>query len=404
MSPGVVRVGVVRASRVAALAVAALLSAGCETTLEPPANTRPGDPLPGLGDAETGRFLLGKAVFERLATEEEGLGPLFNAPRCSACHENPTSGGTSSIRVAKAAVWEPEIRSCDLLHNRGGDNFQSSATALLLSHGLGPEVIPAEANSRASVLAPTLYGLGLVEGIPAASLAALADPDDRDDDGISGRLGVDEAGTPGRFGRKGEVPTLRGFVDTALRFELGFSTPDHPREETVNGTPVPAAADPMGEPEIDDRGIDLLTEYLRYLAPPPRRWPDPGPDQDSIVAGEGLFESVGCAGCHTPTLETGPSNLPALNRAEVALYSDLLLHDLGPELAGVCGPGAAPTEHRTARLWGLGLRTEFLHDGRARTLEEAVAYHGGEAAAAKAAFDGLTTEDQRRLIRFLESL
>ena len=386
------------------LVVLALLAAGCEAPPPPSATARPGDPLPGLGDAETGRFLLGKAVFERLATEEEGLGPLFNAARCSACHEDPTSGGTSAIRVAKAAIWEPELARCDLLHDQGGDNFQSSATPLLLSHGLGPEVIPPEANARASVLAPTLYGLGLLEGIPVGSLAALADPDDRDGDGISGRLGVDGAGTPGRFGRKGEVPTLRGFVDTALRFELGFSTPDHPREETVNGTPVPAAADPMGEPEIDDRGIDLLTEYLRYLAPPPRRWPEPDPSRDSVVAGEGLFGSIGCAGCHTPTFETGPSQVPALDRVEVALYSDLLLHDLGPELAGVCGPGAAPTEHRTSRLWGLGLRTEYLHDGRARTLQEAVGYHGGEAAASRAAFEALTPEDRRRLILFLESL
>lgn len=393
-----------RVATAVAIPVATLALLGCEAPSESSTAARPGDPLPGLGDAETGRFLLGKAVFERLATEEEGLGPLFNAARCSACHEDPTSGGTSSIRVAKAAIWEPEAARCDLLHEQGGDNFQSSATPLLLSHGLGPEVIPAEANSRASVLAPTLYGLGLVEAIPPSELEALADPDDRDGDGVSGKLGVDRTGTSGRFGRKGEVPTLRGFVDTALRFELGFSTPDHPREETVNGIPVPAAADPMGEPEIDDRGIDLLTDYLRYLAPPPRRWPASDALQDSIRAGEDLFDRVGCADCHTPVLATGPSDIAALDRADVPLYSDLLLHDLGSDLAGVCGPGAAPTEHRTARLWGLGLRSEYLHDGRARTLEEAVAFHGGEAAASRATFDGLTPGERRRLIQFLESL
>ena len=365
---------------------------------------RPGDPLPGLSEAETGRFLLGKAVFERLATEEEGLGPLFNATRCSGCHEDPSSGGTSTVRVAKATVWEPETRSCDLLHDLGGDNFQSSATELLRRHGLGPEVVPPEANGRASVLAPTLYGLGLVEAIPAGELEALTDPDDRDGDGISGRLGVDEAGNPGRFGRKGEVPTLRGFIDTALRFELGFSTPDHPREETVNGTPVPPAADPMGEPEIDDRGIDLLLDYIRFLAPPSPRRPEAGPARDSVEAGEALFGQVGCADCHVPTLRTGRASSPALSRVEARLYSDLLLHDLGEGLSGVCGPGAAPTEHRTARLWGLGLRHEFLHDGRARTLEEAVDAHGGEASASRSAFQRLDPGDRRRLIRFLESL
>lgn len=389
-----------------AILLGILASGGCGAPPIPSDGppTRPGDALPGLGDAETGRFLLGKAVFERLATEEEGLGPLFNATRCSACHEEPSSGGTSTIRVAKAAAWDPESGRCDLLHELGGDNFQSSATTLLLGAGMGPELIPPEANSRASVLAPTLYGLGLVEAVPAAELEALADPEDRDGDGISGRLGVDELGTPGRFGRKGEVPTLRGFVDSALRFELGFSTPDHPREETVNGTPVPAGADPMGEPEIDDRGIDLLTDYLRYLAPPARRWPEPGPSRDSVMAGEALFGEIGCAACHTPVLRTARSEVSALSRVDVPLYSDLLLHDLGPELAGVCGPGASPTEHRTARLWGLGLRTEFLHDGRARTLEEAVDYHGGEAAAARAAFEALAPGERRQLVRFLGSL
>jgi CxxC motif-containing protein (DUF1111 family) len=160
----------------------------------------------------------------------------------------------------------------------------------------------------------------------------------------------------------------------------------------------------MGEPEIDDRGIDLLADYIRYLAPPARRPYEAGPLRDSVTAGEDLFGEVGCADCHTPALKTGRSEVSALSRVDVPLYSDLLLHDLGPELAGVCGPGAAPTEHRTARLWGLGLRTEYLHDGRAGTLEEAVSLHGGEAAASRAAFDGLATDDRRRLIRFLESL
>ncbi|MEJ2539267.1 MAG: di-heme oxidoredictase family protein [Gemmatimonadota bacterium] len=382
----------------------AILSAGCDTPPVATAVTRPGDPLPGLTEAEMGRFLLGKAVFERLATEEEGLGPLFNAPRCSACHESPTTGGTSAVRVVKAASWEPDPGRCDLLHELGGDNFQTSATALLVGSGLGPEVVPPQANSRASVLAPTLYGLGLVEAIPQEVLDELADPDDADGDGISGRTGADEDGVPGRFGRKGEVSSLRLFIDTALRFELGFSTPDHPREETVNGTPVPPEADPMGEPEIDDRGIDLLTDYIRFLAAPSRRLPDPGPARDSVDAGERLFGRVGCDGCHVPELRTGRDDTSALSRVAVPLYSDLLLHDLGPELAGVCAPGAAPAEHRTSRLWGIGLRDEFLHDGRARSLEDAIRYHGGEASASRTAFQALGAGDRRRLVRFLESL
>jgi CxxC motif-containing protein (DUF1111 family) len=160
----------------------------------------------------------------------------------------------------------------------------------------------------------------------------------------------------------------------------------------------------MGEPEIDQRGLDLLTEYVRYLAPPAPRLPEPGPLRDSVVAGEELFLDLGCGSCHVPVLETGPHEVPALSRVRVPLYSDLLLHDLGPELTGVCGPGAAPTEHRTARLWGVGLRRVFLHDGRAPTLEDAIEAHGGEAETTRAAFRDLAAADRRRLIRFLESL
>ena len=379
-----------------------LLAAGCDPAGPPPFPDRPGRPLPGLEEREAGRFLLGQAVFERLATEEEGLGPLFNAPRCSTCHDDPGSGGTSDIRVVKATRWDGE--RCDLLHEQGGDNIQQLATPLLTAHGLGPERIPPDANASASVTAPTLYGLGLVEAIPLATLRALADPEDRDGDGISGRLGTDASGQPGRFGRKGEVATLAGFVDTALRFELGFTTPDHPREEAVNGVPIPPDADPMGEPEIDRRGVDLLTEYVRYLGPPAPRRPAAGPDRDAIDAGEIIFRETGCAACHVPELETGAHAVPALSRVRVPLYSDLLLHDLGPGLSGVCGPGAAPTEHRTARLWGLGLRRAFLHDGRASSLPAAVEAHGGEGAASREAFRGLSEPDLRRLLLFLESL
>ncbi len=376
---------------------------GCDRPAPAPMTDRPGDPLPGLGERETGRFLLGQAVFERLATEEEGLGPLYNAPRCSGCHDDPGSGGTGSLRVVKATRWDPETARCDLLHEEGGDNIQQFATPLLQAQGLGPERIPEHANARATVTAPTLYGLGLVEAIPLETLQSLEDPGDRDGDGISGRMGTDAGGRVGRFGRKGEVSTLQGFIDTALRFELGFSTPAHPREERLNGIPVPAAADPMGEPEIDQRGLDLLTEYVRYLAPPAPRLPPPGPLRDSVVAGEAIFRDIGCGSCHVPVLETGPHEVPALSRVRVPLYSDLLLHDLGPALAGVCGPGASPTEHRTARLWGLGLRGVFLHDGRAPTLGDAIEAHGGEAEGTRAAFRDLPAADRRRLIRFLES-
>ncbi len=382
--------------------VLAVLIAACgpAPTSEPPPAL--GQPLAGLQEREQGRFLLGKAVFERLATEEEGLGPLYNAPRCSGCHDDPVSGGTSGVRVTKATRWENG--RCDLLHDVGGDNIQQLATSLLRARGMGPETLPETANNRAVVLATTLFGLGLVEAVPVAALERFADPEDRDGDGISGRLGTTEAGSPGRFGRKADVATIRDFVDTALRFEMGFSTPDHPFEERVNGVAIPPGADPMPEPEIDDRGVDLLAEYLRYLAPPPRTEASSEAEADSIRRGGAVFREVGCASCHVPELRTDRHDIAALSRVPVPLYSDLLLHDLGPALAGVCGPGASPTEHRTARLWGLGSRRVFLHDGRASTLEDAIDLHGGEASEARSLFSILSAPDVRSLILFLRSL
>lgn len=389
-----------RSSPLPLLAVALLW--GCAPS--PPQGPPPaaGEPLAGLDESQVGRFLLGRAVFERLATEEEGLGPLFNAARCSDCHDIPAIGGTSDRVVVKATRWDGA--GCDLLTELGGDNFQQYATSLLMEWGLGPEVVPPEATHRSNVTATPLFGLGLVEAIPQEAIAALADPDDRDGDGISGRLGTTGEGGVGRFGRKADFAGLHDFVDHALRVELGFSTPDHPWEERVNGVEIPAGADPMGEPEIDERGVALLTDYVRYLAPPPRRRPVDQAEAQSFQAGEAVFRAIGCVGCHLPEFRTGPHTVESLSRVPVHLYSDLLLHDLGEELESVCAAGAAPTEHRTAPLWGLGGRRTYLHDGRATSIAAAVGFHGGEAAAARAAFRALSQEERLQLLAFLGSL
>jgi CxxC motif-containing protein (DUF1111 family) len=355
-----------------------------------------------VSDEERAPFLLGRAVFERLTAEEEGLGPLFNEVRCSGCHDVPDIGGSSATTIQKATRWE--AGRCDLLEEEGGDNIQQRATRALVAAGIDGEPLPEGANATARVVAPSLFGLGLVEAIPVATLAALADPDDGDGDGISGRTGRTAGGGVGRFGRKAGFATIDAFNDTALRFELGLTTPAHPREETVGGQPLPPGVDPTAEPEIGERGIRLLGEYLRLLAAPAPREPEDAEDEARIRAGADLFRSVGCADCHVPVLETGAQPSPVLHRVPVPLYSDLLLHDLGPGLAGVCGRDASPTEHRTARLWGLRHRELLLHDGRASTPREAIAYHGGEAAASREAFQALDPDDRALLLHFLASL
>ncbi len=361
----------------------------------------PGEPLDRLTEEQLGRFLLGRAVFERLTTPEEGLGPLFNAERCSACHSEPASGGSGPALVLKATRFADG--RCDLLLGEGGDNIQQRATPLLQARGITQEAIPSRATATARVTGPPLFGLGLVEAIPDELILAREDSADADGDGISGRAPRTTAGRLARFGRKGDAVTILDFIDTALRFELGLTTPRHPQEETANGRPLPPSADPMPEPEIDERGMGLLADYVGLLAPPARP-PASGAERDSVRQGERLFESVGCASCHVRELRSGPSAVRALDRKPVRLYSDLLLHDLGPDLAGVCGPSAGPSEYRTAALWGLRFRKTYLHDGRARTLREAIALHAGEAAAVRDRFARLSAEQQALLLRFLASL
>lgn len=379
----------------------ALWSCGNESAAPPPG---PGEPVAGLGTGERGRFLLGRALFERLATADEGLGPLYNAERCSDCHDQPAvgGGGTQRMRVLKATRFVDQ--RCDLLEADGGDNIQRRATDLLIAHGMGPETVPESATDTALMTAPPLLGLGLIEAVPDAVLAERADPDDRNGDGISGRLPRLPDGRTARFGRKGDASTLEDFVDTALRFELGFTTSRHSVEEARNGVPVPAAADPMPDPEIDAATMSQLTDYIRFLAPPARERDLPAAALDTVSRGSALFEQIGCASCHRVEMRTGASAAPALADRTIRPYSDMLLHDLGPGLADVCGRDASPSELRTAPLWGLRHRNRYLHDGRATDLTSAVTAHAGEATAARDAFLSLPDDARQAVIRFLNSL
>ena len=208
-------------------------------------------------------------------------------------------------------------------------------------------------------------------------------------------------GRLGRFGRKGDIATLDEFVDTALRFEMGLTTYLNPEEETLNGTPIPPDTDPAADPEIDARTLALLADYVRFLAPPTRFTTAAA---DTVAQGEAIFNEIGCAACHVARMRTGPSENPALHRKTIELYSDMLLHDMGAESAGVCGIAASPTEYRTARLMGLRVRTQYLHDGSGGSIAEAILRHGGEAETARNGFERLNPVGRNFLIRFLGSL
>lgn len=396
-----------RASLLALWGALAGLGFGCSDQ-SPPIEGPPGEPLPGLTAQELQRFQQGQALFLREFTPDEGLGPLFNDNSCFSCHDTPTSGGTGVDPVTLASRWIQEEERCELPGLEGNALVQQRMTPALAEALQGREItrsaIPPWATAVVEMIGPPLYGLGLVNAIPDEAILARTDPGELPGGGIAGRAATTPDGRPGRFGRKATHADLRSFTTGALLGEMGITTPAHPNEIPLHDRSLPDGVDPVAEPELTDREVDLLTDYVRFLAAPPRTLPDDPDERARVERGEGLFTQVGCAGCHVPEMTTGPSEVGALDRVSVPLYSDLLLHDLGPEMASICGPDAGPSEWRTAILMGLRFRTELLHDGRAMRLQQAIGLHGGEAAAARAAFQALAFPDQQALLAFLRTL
>src|SRR5215217_2069328 len=247
-------------------------------------------------------------------------------------------------------------------------------------------------------LPPPVFGLGLLEAVPLDTLRAMEDPDDRNGDGISGRMNeVWDAAlhtlVPGRFGWKANSPHLVQQSAEAYFNDMGISSPLFP--------------EPDGTHELTPELLEAAVFYSQSLGVPART----ALEDPVVQRGEKLFRSLGYESCHRETLETGASAYEELARQVIHPYTDLLLHDMGPELADGRPDGAATgTEWRTPALWGLGLThtvlpySGFLHDGRARTLEEAVLWHGGEALTARDGFRALSGEDRAALMKFLGSL
>jgi CxxC motif-containing protein (DUF1111 family) len=363
----------------------------------------PGAPLPGLSPTDSARFVSGRMLFNKVFSADEGLGPAFNENQCSACHTVPAIGGTTGFeRVVKASRYGGP-GACDLLSSEGGENIRTNTTPRLRAHGVTAEVIPASATDTGRFLPPFLFGLGLVEAIPEHTIIAAADPDDRNGDGISGRAARAPDGRLTRFGRKADFASIEEFTRGALRLEMGLTTRSNERD-LVNGAAVPPGIDPTTEPEVHSLTVDLLADFVRFLVPPAAAPPRTTAHADTLARGRRLFDQLGCASCHTPAMRTGRSRITALSHKTVNLYSDLLLHDLGPKLANVCAHDAAPEELRTTMLMGLGHRRFFLHDGRAMDLREAILAHGGEGQTARDAFHRLPWLMQEYLVIFLNSL
>jgi len=335
---------------------------------------------------------LGSALFSKEFGPADGLGPLYNARSCLACHQSPTSGGVGLnglalvSRVAQIDHGSSAFRLSTAVPVARARTIAELGFPCRLTHGP-----PADANVISLRNAAPLYGLGLIDEIADEVILANAALQT----GIKGRpnLVKDRSGREniGRFGWKGDVAHLEQFVADAFRNEIGITSPLAPQDVAI----APDSGCGPTKSGLDDDGstIRAVTAYLAAL-------PAPLPERSaakSYQQGEQLFSSTGCVSCHTPAL---PSR-----RGEVALYSDLLLHDMGSALNdGIVQSDAVGAEWRTTPLWGLRLRTRFLHDGRAATFAEAILAHDGDGAAAARAFRQLPHDDRNALLDFLSVL
>jgi CxxC motif-containing protein (DUF1111 family) len=374
----------------------ALLSAQTRSTL--------GLPLSGITPVEFQEFRLGLDDFLEVEASEEGLGPAFNGTSCAVCHSIPTIGGAGTMAELRAGRRSAS-GEFETLDASGDTLFHMFSVP---GHGCQP-VLPADTNVFARRVPIPLFGAGLVEAIPDQTLLALEDPQDRNGDGVSGRAGlivdVDSGERRvGRFGWKAQHATLITFGADAYRNEMGITNDIFPQESAFGVTPEQMRlCDPFPDPEdfrdprTRRRGIDNFASFMRFLAPAGR-----GDINDHVRAGEQIFAAIGCTACHVPTLETGPSANPLFNRKTAALFSDLLLHDVGTG-DGIKQGAAEPNEIRTPALWGLRFRRPLLHDGTA-TLEEAILKHAREAELARRGFERLSEADRAALLAFLGSL
>jgi CxxC motif-containing protein (DUF1111 family) len=337
--------------------------------------------------APTDLVARGAVLFATNPTPARGLGPLYNDTSCLACHGVPTAGGVGPEGLGTATrVGRLTPAGFDPLAGQGGPVARAHAVPEAGAACQAEPGIPVAATITSVRNAFILYGSGLIDAIPDEVIIAGAVPRG---DGIHGRphLVRDASGQQrvGRFGWKADTASLRQFVADAFRNELGITSPLAPAELPPAGSGCPIGAG------LDDDGrlIEAVTAYLAALPPPVAH--------SAPARGAVLFGTTGCAHCHTPSLTLGQQQVP--------LYSDLLLHDVGPDLDDKVMQGqAGGRDWRTTPLWGLADRPRLLHDGRARTIPEAILAHGGEATTAVQRYRALSLEDREALLAFLGSL
>ena len=410
---------------------------------------------PNMSQTEKNSFSSGHSFFNTnwvtapaTTTLVDGVGPFFNSRSCSGCHSTDGRGTPPSSPAEeldgllfRLSIAGQDAHGGPLGHAEFGTQLSNNAILGVTREGtVHVDYVTATGSYKdgssyelrtpvytfadlgygaidgimySPRLAQQLPGLGLLEAITVSDLQNLEDPADANGDGISGRINYvwnyqTNATEAGRFGWKANQPTLFQQTAAAALGDMGLTTSLFPYENlTGQQVGMYSSLPNGGTPEISDKILADMVLYCQTLAVPVRRnWTDV-----QVMRGKELFSQAKCASCHAPYFVTGTHTVPAISNQPIRPYTDLLLHDMGAGLADNRPDFLATgSEWRTPPLWGIGLiktvnKARFLlHDGRARTLEEAIIWHDGEGAFSKNAFISMNQIDRTALIAFLESL
>ena len=357
-----------------------------------------GGPLAGLTGAQLAAFSRGAVVAADSFGVPEGIGPLFNGFYCTDCHANPVAGGIGDDVERHATAYRGGV--CDPLTAEGGFVIQNQVIpAITTLFGFTSVPLPADRTGVGLRTTGQLFGRGLMEAVPDEELIQLARQERFYPDRVAGTANILANGHVGRFGRKDNESSLTDFVGGAFINEMGITNPLHPKEfGFIGGRTIPDSLQSHGL-EVNQQQFNDAVSFVRFLAAAP-----PGKPTPQTFFGQALFSRTGCASCHTPTLVTGRNEVRALNSVRFPIYSDLLLHDMGSRNADICLNNATPSQFRTEPLMGISLRNQFLHDGSAKTIEQAILLHGGQGSAARNRFNALSSAQRAALLAYVGAL
>jgi len=430
---------------------------GGETTIFDSSENAYGFQAPNLDSESAFFFFTGNSLFNQSwvtapasTTAVDGLGPLFNARACSGCHFKDGRGRPQEFtgEISAGLLFRLSVPGVDEYGrnlpdpNYGGQlqdfaiggvdaegtiNINYSPIEVVYPDGTKVELQDpnysftdlkyGEMSPELQVsprVANQMVGLGLLDAIEDETIVNYADEFDSNNDGISGKPNyvyyvASNSKVLGRFGWKSNQPSLRQQVAGAFLGDLGITSSLFPDENCPTGIDCDQMVNGNGDGdyELTDSNLDLVTLYSATLAVPGKR----NNFDEDVLEGESLFEKVNCIACHIPNITTGSYSIAAMENQDIHPFTDLLLHDMGDGLADNTPDfDANGNEWRTAPLWGIGLietvngHTRLLHDGRARNVEEAILWHGGEAEASKLAFMDLNVEERTKVIGFINSL